>query len=217
VAHDLRTPLNIITLGSSQLGQRLGHSVDAERTLGMIRRSSDRARVLLDGALDAMRAAEGKLSVERGPCDARELCEHALDAVALLASRKGVKLECDVSSRYVLSCDQPRIEQVLTNLLGNAIKFTPPKGVVSLYVDDVTNPIDGLEFSVHDTGAGIREEELGAIFTKFWSGSSGGTGLGLWIAGAILEAHGTRMAVESRVGEGTTFRFTLPKHEAEKL
>lgn len=211
VAHDLRTPLNIITIGSSQLGQRAPAAADMEKTLALIRRSTERARVLLDDALDAMRASEGKLVIEAGPCDARELCEHAIDAVSLIAARKGVKLECDVSTRSPLSCDQPRIEQVLTNLLGNAIKFTPRNGVVSLYVDETER---GLEISVRDTGPGIPDEELSSIFTKFWSGkSSAGTGLGLWIACAILEAHGAQLAVQSRLGEGTTFRFTLPAFE----
>jgi signal transduction histidine kinase len=217
VAHDLRTPLSVITLGSSQLGQRMPLSADMEKTIGMIKRSTDRARTLLDDALDAMKATEGKLAVEPGPCDPRELCEHALDAVSLIASRKGVRLEADVSTRSAIVCDQPRVEQVLTNLLGNAIKFTARNGVVSLYVDEVTEPTAGLEFAVHDTGKGIPEEELKSIFTKFWSSahSTGGSGLGLWIACAILEAHGTTMSVESRVGQGTTFRFTLPKYVPE--
>jgi len=138
-----------------------------------------------------------------------ELCAHALDAVALLASGQGVTLESDVATRRAVCCDQPRLEQVLTNLLGNAIKFTPRGGVVSVYVDEVP---EGLRFSVRDTGRGIPNEELDAIFTKFWSGgaANNGTGLGLWIACAILEAHGSRLTVESQVGKGTTFAFTLP-------
>lgn len=210
MAHDLRTPLSVITIGSTALGTRGSMTPEMEKVLAMIKRSTTRASVLLDDALDAMRAAEGKLRVEPAECDPRELCAHALDAVSLLAARKGVRLESDVSTRHALLCDQPRLEQVLTNLLVNAIKFTPAQGVVSLYVDEEA---DGMHFSVSDTGRGIPQEELDAIFTKFWSGSTsaGGSGLGLWIACAILEAHGTRPTVESRVGEGTTFRFTLPK------
>lgn len=209
VAHDLRTPLNVITLGSSALGNRQSMTPEMDKVLSMIKRSTLRASVLLDDALDAMRAAEGKLRVDPAECDPRELCAHAVDAVSMLASRKGVRLDCDVSTRQPLLCDQPRLEQVLTNLLGNAIKFTPPNGVVSLYIDEEN---DGMHFAVRDTGRGIPKEELDAIFTKFWSGNSGGgTGLGLWIACAILEAHHARLFVESRVGAGTTFRFTLPK------
>lgn len=209
VAHDLRTPLDVITIGTAALGSRSHLAPDMEKVLAMMKRSTKRATVLLDDALDAMRAAEGKLRVEPAECDPRELCAHALDAVSLLASRKGVRLESDVSALHALLCDQPRLEQVLTNLLGNSIKFTPPLGVVSLYVDEAE---DGLHFSVRDTGSGIPKEELDSIFTKFWSGSTGGgSGLGLWIACAILEAHHAQLTVESRVGVGTTFRFTLPK------
>ena len=216
VAHDLRTPLNVITLGSNELGRRRSTPPDMEKMLRLIQRSTERARDLVDHALDAMRAAEGKLVVNPGPCDAAELCAHSLDAVALLAASQGVTLESDVATRRAIRCDQPRLEQVLTNLLGNALKFTPRDGVVSIYADEVG---DGLRFSVKDTGRGIPPEELEAIFAKFWSGSSGsGTGLGLWIACAILDAHGARLTVESHVGEGTTFSFTLPfDGEASRL
>ena len=210
VAHDLRQPLNVINLGSSELGRRGSPAPDMERMLRLIQRSTERARDLVDHALDAMRAAEGKLVVDPGPCDPGELCAHALDAVALLAAAQGVKLESDVATRRAIQCDQPRLEQVLTNLLGNALKFTPRGGVVSVYADEVAN---GLRLSVTDTGRGIPPEEIQSIFTK-WSGGSGGngtsTGLGLWIACAILQAHGARLTVESRVGKGTTFSFTLP-------
>ena len=212
MAHDLRQPLNVITLGSSQLGRRAPMPPEMEETLGLIKRSTERARVLLDDALDAMRATEGKLVIDAAECDARELCAHAVDAVSLLAKRKGVTLECDVSTRGVLMCDQPRMEQVLANLLGNAVKFTPKGGVVSLYVDESER---GFEFSVRDTGRGIPQEELESIFTKFWTASSpGGTGLGLWIACAIVEAHGAHLSVQSSVGVGTTFLFTLPRRAA---
>jgi signal transduction histidine kinase len=97
---------------------------------------------------------------------------------------------------------------VLVNLLGNAVKFTPPGGIVSLYVDESDA---GLTFSVRDTGPGIPADEVKSIFTKFWSGSTGGgTGLGLWIACAIVDAHGSELRVESRPGEGTKFSFVLP-------
>jgi signal transduction histidine kinase len=208
VAHDLRQPLNVINLGSTELGRRHTTPPDMEKMLQLIQRSTHRARDLIDHALDAMRAAEGRLVVSPAPCDAGELCAHALDAVVLLAASKGVKLESDVASRRAVLCDQPRLEQVLTNLLGNAIEFTPRGGVVSLYVDEVD---DGLRLSVRDTGRGIPKEEIDAIFTKFWSGAhSHGTGLGLWIACAILDAHGSKLAVSSTVDKGTTFAFVLP-------
>ena len=208
IAHELRQPLSVITMGSNELGRRVTTPPDMEKMLRLIQRSTARARELVDNALDAMRSGEGKLSMEAAPCDASELCAHAVDAVALAASRKGVKLESDVATRRPVMCDQPRLSQVLVNLLGNAVKFTPAGGTVSLYVDESGG---GLCFSVRDTGPGIPASELASIFTKFWSGSrGGGTGLGLWIAGTIIEAHGSKIEVESRPGEGTKFSFVLP-------
>jgi signal transduction histidine kinase len=208
IAHDLRQPLSVITMGSTELGRKATSPAEMEKMLRLIQRSTDRARELVDNALDAMRAEAGKLGVEPAPCDPRELCANALDAVLLVASRKGVAVESDVATRRPVLGDQPRLQQVLVNLLGNAVKFTPGGGVVSLYVDETP---DGVTFSVRDTGPGIPASELDSIFTKFWSGATGGgTGLGLWIACAIVEAHGARLDVESRAGAGTTFSFVLP-------
>jgi signal transduction histidine kinase len=208
IAHDLRQPLSVITMGSTELGRKATTAPEMEKMLRLIQRSTDRARELVDNALDAMRAEAGKLGIERAPVDPSELCAHAVDAVALIASRKGVRLESDVGSRRPVLGDQPRLSQVLVNLLGNAVKFTPPGGIVSLYVDESDT---GLTFSVRDTGPGIPADEVKAIFTTFWAGSTGGgTGLGLWIACAIVDAHGSELKVESRPGDGTKFSFSLP-------
>ena len=208
IAHDLRQPLSVITMGSNELGRRAITPHDMEKMLLLIQRSTDRARALVDSALDAMRAAEGKLSVELASCDPGELCARAIDALALMASQKGLTLESSVASVRPVVGDGARLSQVLVNLLGNAVKFTPANGTVSL---DVSVADDGLRFSVRDTGPGIAASEVASIFTKFWSGSvGGGTGLGLWIAGAIVEAHGSKLEVESRPGAGATFSFVLP-------
>jgi signal transduction histidine kinase len=209
IAHDLRQPLSVITMGSNELGRRKSPE-EIEKVLRLIQRSTDRARELVDNALDAMRAKAGKLGVEPAPCDPRELCERAVDAVALVASRKGVSVESDVANGRAVMGDEARLAQVLVNLLGNAVKFTPAGGTVSLYADEDETE-QGMIFAVRDTGPGIPADEIGSIFSKFWSGSTGGgTGLGLWIASAIAEAHGARLDVKSRLGVGTTFSFVLP-------
>lgn len=212
VAHDLRTPLNVIMLGSSELRRGANTPREMAKMLTLIQRSTDRASSLLKHALDAMKAAEGKLEVAIAPCDAAELCARAVDAVGLIATRKGVRLVSDVAAGAAVACDQPRVEQVLTNLLENAIKFTPKDGRVALAVDEAAG---GVRFSVSDTGRGMAAGELDGIFGKFVGGrEGGGHGLGLWIAAAILDAHGSTLTVESAEGRGTTFVFTLPIADA---
>ena len=112
-----------------------------------------------------------------------------------------------VTGIYIL--DQPRITQVLDNLLGNALKFTPAGGKITLQVSRLENEV---QFSVSDTGPGIPDEALGRIFEPYWQvqKTRSGMGLGLFIAKTIVESHGGRIWVESTVGQGTTFHFTLP-------
>lgn len=212
VAHDLRTPLNVIQLSSSDLERRLRQSDGAEaapmeRTLKAIQRSTHRASDLVRDAVDAMRLANGVLRVEPRSLDVQVLCGDALDALAPLAQKKSVELQMDVPAGLRLLADGPRLHQVLSNLLGNAIKFTPAGGHIALRAEAEA---DGVRFSVSDDGAGIAEDELEAIFAKFWTKDTGaGLGLGLWIAKAIVEAHGSRLSVASRKGEGTTFYFVV--------
>lgn len=207
IAHDLRTPLSTIALGSDALARRLhDHSADLERTARAIHRASEGARDLVRDALDAMRSADGALRVEPGPCDVREMLNHARDAVAMLAASHGIRVEVDVATRRPAMCDEPRIIQVLCNLLVNSIRFTPPRGRIALYAEDERH---GVRVSVSDTGKGIPEAELGTIFSRYWTGG-GGSGLGLWIAKSIVEAHGATLDVKSEVGRGTTFAFVLP-------
>ncbi len=217
VAHDLRTPLNVIQLSSTELERRLPDPGDAterartERALRAIKRSTNRATDLVEDAVDAMRLANGVLSIVVSPCDVKKLCQEAVDSVFVLAQRKNIALTTNAEGGLSVGCDESRLTQVLSNLLGNAVKFTPAGGSVKLLVRDEGKAI---RFAVVDDGPGIPEAELGAIFAKFWTRDrSTGVGLGLWIAKAIVEAHGASLTVESRVGEGTTFSFVLP-HEA---
>jgi signal transduction histidine kinase len=241
IAHDLRSPLSVITLGSAELGRRLGEHVEAEgaqRVVHMIRRSSDRARDLVQDALDAMRATSGALRIEARPTSLEQLCSEVVLAIAPLAERKGITVECEVTSSSVL-CDPRRIEQVLSNLLDNAVKFTPIGGTVKL---SATLEEGRALLSVTDTGSGISIADRDAIFEKYWtSGSAGGTGLGLWMARAFVEAHGASLFVEGvaerddrddpggsasadrrkrtpeggRPLSGTRFAFSLPLAAAE--
>ncbi|AKV03212.1 Sensory box histidine kinase [Labilithrix luteola] len=219
IAHDLRTPLNVIQLSSSELERRLQDDEPdverAERAVQVIQRSTTRARDLVQDAMDAMRLAGGAMPIERDSYDARELSAEAIDAVNVLAQRKGVRLSMRIDVTRTIDCDAPRVLQVLSNLLGNAIKFTPAGGQVVLSVEDA---LAGVRFAVTDTGRGISDEELGAIFARYWTRDrAAGIGLGLWIAKAIVEAHGGTLTVRSRLGEGSTFSFVLPTQSAAHL
>lgn len=210
VAHDLRTPLNVIQLSSTELERRLPDPGDAtERALRAIKRSTNRAAGLVDDAVDAMRLANGVLSIVVAPCDVKKLCQEAIDSVLVFAQRKNIALTTNAEGGLTVGCDEARLTQVLSNLLGNAVKFTPSGGTVKLLVSDEGRAV---RFAVVDDGPGIPEAELGAIFAKFWTRDRNiGVGLGLWIAKAIVEAHGAALMVESRVGKGTTFSFALPR------
>jgi signal transduction histidine kinase len=134
----------------------------------------------------------------------------AHEMLAPLAAEKSIRLECAVpESLPAVTADGGRVLQVLSNLVGNAVKFTPKEGRIVIRADSAPG---GVRFSVADTGPGIPQEQLGKLFGRFWQGNPAdrrGIGLGLSIAKGIVDAHGGRIWVESRVGEGTTFYFTL--------
>lgn len=210
IAHDLRSPLNVINLGSAELGRRLHDDDGAERVIEMMRRSSDRARDLIQDALDAMRLEGGAMRIERTAQDAELLCDRAVDAIEPIAKKKDVEVRCSVPCGCIVECDARRMQQVLGNLLGNAVKYTPHGGHVDL---TVTRDEEGTHFVVEDTGPGIPEAAREAIFAKHWTRGGDGVGLGLWIARTIIEAHEAKLTLASaNAGDGhhgAKFEFTL--------
>jgi signal transduction histidine kinase len=217
VAHDLRNPLGAISMGAEML---LGDDLEAEqrsRQLRMIRRSAERMDRLIQDLLDVARIESGRLVLDRERGDPAGLVREALELSAPFAAARPVTLlaECDASAGTVL-CDHERLVRVLTNLIGNAIRFTPPGGRIVVR----SEPADGasVRFSVADTGAGIAAEDLPNLFVPFWQARptpSSGAGLGLAIARGIVEAHGGRIWARSTLGEGTTMSFTVPTANEE--
>lgn len=207
IAHDLRSPLNVINLGSAELERRLHDDGGAERIVGMIRRSSDRARDLIQDALDAMRLEGGALRIDCARQDAGALCGRAVDAIEPLAQKKHVEVRCTVEGGCTVDCDARRMQQVLGNLLGNAVKYTPQGGHIDL---TVTREGEGTHFVIQDTGPGIPEAAREAIFAKHWTRGGDGAGLGLWIARTIVEAHAARLTLAHADGRGAKFEFTVP-------
>lgn len=212
VAHDLRNPLNTIELGAGFVREMLPESAEKEREqLDIVLRSVDRADRLIQDLLDVARIQAGRLSVERAPVEARELAEEAVDMHRNLVEQKSIQLDIDTADDLPeVFADRDRILQVFGNLLGNAIKFTPEGGRVTVGAE----PVDGVvRFTVRDTGPGIEEEDQRHLFDPFWQASGAtrkGAGLGLAIAKGLVEAHGGSMEVHSQVGKGSEFGFTVP-------
>jgi signal transduction histidine kinase len=210
VSHDLRNPLHTISMCASLLldlplapEQQAGH-------LQRIKRSGERMNRLIQDLMDVAKLEAGRVGIDVRPVDVESLLREAHEMLALLATEKGIRLEAAAAeSLPTIIADAGRVLQVLSNLVGNALKFTPNGGRVMIRAESAP---DGVRFSVQDTGQGIPPEQLAKIFGRFWQANPAdrrGIGLGLTIAKGIVEAHGGRIWVESKVGEGTTFHFTL--------
>ncbi len=213
VAHDLRNPLNVIAAASSSLHQRLPDLL-SRRPVERIMRAAQRAEHLIRDLLDINAIESGQFSIERRQLDTAATLLSAIDSQQGLAATSSVILASDLSPELPwIDADEERILEVLENLVGNAIKFTPPGGTTTV---GATEQSKELLLWVKDTGPGVPAEQLPHLFDRFWQGSKGdrrGAGLGLTICRAIVEAHGGRIWAESTLGVGTTVKFTLPKRE----
>jgi signal transduction histidine kinase len=181
------------------------------KNLEVIKRAAQRMHSLIGDLLDVRRIESGQLTVEPKKGDVRNFLCEAVDMLRPLTSSAGLKLQIVLEPGLPrVLVDVARIQQVLSNLIGNAIKFTPCDGSITVRAESTS---DGVRVSVADTGRGISSEELPHVFGRFWQSKRTdrrGLGLGLAIAKAIVEAHGGRIWVESEVGKGSTFFFTLP-------
>ncbi|WP_434045949.1 MULTISPECIES: sensor histidine kinase [Sorangium] len=210
VAHDLRNPLGAITLKAALLrktsdSERVRHHAESIEHVGK------RMERLIRTVLDVTTIEASKFSVTPAPCAVDDLLRETLEVFGPLAESRQVRLDQSVKEPgLVIRAERERVLQVLSNLLGNALKFTPQGGRVTLSVHR-----EGAMafFAVADTGPGIPRENLPSIFERFWKEDAPGkkgTGLGLYIAKGIIDAHNGRIWVESEVGRGARFCFTLP-------
>jgi PAS domain S-box-containing protein len=214
VSHDLRNPLGVVLMSSaillrSALPDKAGEQV--KKQAEKIQRSAERMTSLIANLLDATRIQSGRFPVDFKALDIRQLVSESLDMLKELAAPKSIHLTREIAPNVPLvHCDRERILQVLSNLVGNALKFTPEKGSITVRVAEE----DGQALvSVSDTGSGIPDDYVPHIFERYWRGKRdghGGTGLGLYICKGIVEAHGGRIWLESKIGSGSTFFFTLP-------
>jgi PAS domain S-box-containing protein len=212
VAHDLRTPLQVISLSAQTLLRRPPGEVHIDlRPLDTIQRAVARSTHLIQDLLDVARMEAGRISVERHPERPAPLLKEVLELHRALAEAKSIQLTGSAPEEGPsILADRDRLLQILSNLVGNALKFTPGGGRVALKAERVG---DTMRFSVSDTGPGIPAESLPHVFDPFWQARASreaGAGLGLAIVKGLVEAHGGHVWVESKPGVGSTFFFTLP-------
>ena len=213
VAHDLRNPLNTIHMGSKlaldMLVDRPGDVV--RKQFEIIARTTEHMNRLIQDLLDATRLQSGQLALDIVPTRPASIINEAMEILQPLAIHACIDLQADVADGLpLLSVDRARVLQLLSNLVGNALKFTPRGGSVVLSVMEGDGAVC---FGVSDTGPGIATDQLPHIFGRFWQArrtDRRGLGLGLAIAKGIVEAHGGTILVKSREGVGTSFMFTVP-------
>ncbi len=223
VSHELRTPMASIQEGTHLLLDEIpGPLVQEQRTtLRIMADSSKRLIHLISTILDLSKMEAGMMEYRIVPVDLQRIAEISINKIRLLADSKHVQLVLEHSGqRASVKADASRLEQVLDNLLSNALKFSPEGGVVKVHMKP--DPQAGvLEVAVSDTGPGIAPEDLPHIFERFYQGRTkvkhaAGSGLGLALAKKVVEAHGGRIWIESEKGKGATVRFILRLTKSEK-
>ncbi|HRJ74623.1 MAG TPA: ATP-binding protein, partial [Anaerolineales bacterium] len=217
VSHELRTPLASLKALTETLQN--GAFSDAEagpRFLDRIHTEVDALTQMTQELLDLSRIESGQVELNFAPITPKNLIYSAAERMNAQAERANLKItvHCD-DSISTLRADHARLEQVLVNLIHNAVKFTKSGGEISLFAESIDN---GIRFAVKDTGIGIPSESLNRIFERFYrvdsSRTGSGTGLGLSIAKHIVEAHKGKIWAESELGKGSTFYFSIP-HETK--
>lgn len=218
VSHDLRNPMTVISMLCGMMqkvfssegphtSRRISTAIDT------MQQAAGRMNTLLEDLLDTSKIDAGRYVITPQRLEVGDIFEEAHSLLAPLAMNKSIDISFQAEPQLTVDADPERIFQVLSNLVGNAIKFTPRSGKI-----DVLAMAAGGEivFSVRDTGEGIALDQLPHVFDRYWTikdGNPKGTGLGLYITRGIVEAHGGRIEAQSEVGSGTEFRFTLPKSQ----
>lgn len=216
VAHDLRNPLNNIMLRAQLLNSQT--ESPSKASAEAITRDARRMNRLIQDLLDVTSIESGTVSLELGPISVSKIVKEAVEAHQLTAVAASLRIQiCVESDLTEVFADHYRLRQVFDNLIGNAIKFTPPGGCITI---GAAARDDEVQFRVTDTGKGIPAAHLETVFSRFWQGDARdrrGVGLGLAIVKGLVELHGGQVWAESQLGEGTTFCFTVPAHAPKLL
>jgi signal transduction histidine kinase len=215
VSHELKTPLTSISGYAETLLTDPPDQATVQRFLGTILANSRRMHRLVDDLLDLSRIESGHWQPSPGPLSAGGAVRDAVGLHADHAAERAVDLKADSpATEIVFQADAEAVRQVLSNLIDNALRYTPAGGSITVRAEDVD---DGVRLSVADTGAGIPQEHLPRIFERFYradpsrSREEGGTGLGLSIVRHLVESHGGRVSAESTLGQGTVISCWFPK------
>jgi PAS domain S-box-containing protein len=211
VSHDLRNPIHSIFMSSSFLLELLPEDRKVERTqAAVMKRAAERANRLIQDLLDITHIESGRLSLVREPHDAASIAHEALEQAGLVAADRGISVARGEMERATICVDRDRVLQALGNLVGNALKFTPSGGRVTLSARAEGGVV---RLAVEDTGPGLSAEQVPHLFDRYWQANKGdrrGLGLGLSIVKGIAEAHGGTVEVRTAPGAGTTFTLVLP-------
>jgi signal transduction histidine kinase len=218
VSHDIKNPLSAIQLEAQMLlkaSDRAGKSLLSEEVkiqASRILKTTERLKSLISDLLDKNKSENGLAQVKKHNLDAIRLLQEVLDAMRPLIQEKEIILRTMLPAEATMSLDRNKIFQVFSNLINNAIKFTPVGGTIDISMEELDHEFI---FSVDDSGPGLKDKELNKVFEKYWTGNAtdcAGTGLGLFICKTIIEAHGGHIFVENLSGgKGARFRFSVPK------
>jgi PAS domain S-box-containing protein len=224
VSHELRTPLTAIKASADNMLDRLIGDLNGKQVgyLTRIKSNSDRLARLINDLLDLSTIEAGKIDLRPANLPLITLVKEAAESLRPVAAEKLIDLTVmSVDPRVIAWADRDKVIQVLMNLIGNALKFTPTRGKVTIAV--AKNSAAWMQISVTDTGPGIPAKEVNKVFGRFYQiGQAGaqkthGTGLGLAISKALVEMHGGKIWVKSEAGKGSTFSFTLPAEQPFQL
>jgi signal transduction histidine kinase len=215
VSHDLRSPLTVIVMQCGMMQRVIAADVSPSSkrlnsAIDTLQRATARMTNLLEDLLDTSKIEAGRYLISPQPLEISQFFEDAWSLLTPLALNKFIDLTFAGEPQLKIMADPERMFQVLSNLVGNAIKFTPKEGRIS-----VTAAVQGdfVAISVVDSGSGIAPDQLPHVFERYWrirEGNPSGTGLGLYISQGIVKAHGGELTASSEQGVGSVFRFTVP-------
>jgi signal transduction histidine kinase len=216
VSHDIKNPLSAIQLEAQMLlrsAERSGQSLLSEEVriqANRILKTTDRLKILISDLLDKNKSENGLSQVSKANVDASGLVREVLDSMRPLIQDKDILLRSSLPPEKIVCLDRNKMFQVFSNLINNAIKFTPIGGNIHFSLDENDHEFI---FSIENSGPGIEDKEINKLFEKYWTGRStncAGTGLGLFICKTIVEAHGGHIYVEN-ISDGVKFKFSVPK------
>jgi len=221
VSHELRTPLTSIrgSLGLIEGGVVGDVSAKVREMIAIARSNSDRLIRIINDILDLQKLESGHVRIDKQAVNAAELVESAITSVAELANQSSIRLQPELDTSITVRGDEGRLVQVLVNLIGNAIKFSPEHSRVII---SARREHGGARFGVKDRGPGIAEEHLDHVFERFNQADAsdtrarGGTGLGLTIAKTLVELHDGEIGLDSELGKGSEFYFVLPIAQSDE-